>query len=40
MNTSTSWIYYGLEAEAAKEITWLVIIVFVAVGIAIWRSEK
>ena len=40
MNAPNYWISSGLAAEAARELTWFVIIVFSAIGIAFWRADK
>jgi hypothetical protein len=40
----TSWWYEsGMAAEAAQELVWFVVIVFVGIGLLIWndiRKEK
>ena len=40
MNVAGWWISSGMAAEAARELTWFVIILFVVGGYAIWRGEK
>ena len=35
-----SWIRTGQAAEAAKDLTWFVILVFVAVAVIAWRDSK
>jgi hypothetical protein len=37
----TSWWYEsGMAAEAARELVWFVVIVFVGIGLLIWRDIK
>jgi len=42
MNTSDYewWIRSGQAAEAAQEIAWAVMIVFIVIAYIIWRGEK
>lgn len=35
-----AWIRTGQAAEAAKDIVWFVILVFVAVAFIAWRDSK
>lgn len=34
------WVNSGLAAQAAQELTWFVILVFVAIGIGIWNDIR
>jgi len=37
----TSWWYEsGMAAEAAQELVWFVVIVFVGIGLLIWNDIK
>lgn len=34
------WVQSGLAAEAARELVWFVVLVFVSIGIGIWREIR
>jgi len=34
------WVETGMAAAAARELTWFVILVFVAIGIGIWADIR
>ena len=37
----TNWWYEsGMAAQAAQELVWFVVLVFVAIGILIWRDIR
>ena len=40
MKSSDWWIQSGLAAEAARELLWFVVLVFVAAGIGMWREMQ
>jgi hypothetical protein len=40
MSSAQWWINSGLAAEAARELVWFVVIVFLGVGFAIWKDMK
>lgn len=33
------WVRSGQAASAAQEIAWIVFIIFVVIGVMIWRSK-
>ena len=40
MNRLQWWVDSGLAAQAAQELVWFVVIVFVVGAYVIWRSER
>lgn len=34
------WIESGMAAEAARDLVWFVILVFVVIGVALWVEIK
>ena len=40
MNRLQWWVDSGLAAQAAHELVWFVVIVFVVGAYLIWRSER
>jgi hypothetical protein len=37
---NTYWIDSGLAAEAARDLIWFVVLVFVGVAVVIWRDIR
>ena len=35
-----AWVRSGQAAEAAKELAWFVVIVFIVIGLLAWRGDK
>jgi hypothetical protein len=35
-----AWVRGGKAAEAAQELAWFVVIVFIVVGFLAWRGDK
>ena len=33
------WVQSGMAAQAAKELWWFVVLVYIGIGIAIWRDK-
>lgn len=40
MNTMTNWVASGMAQEAARELAWFVVIMFVVIGYLIWRQDR
>ena len=40
MNTQTNWINSGMAQEAARDLVWFVVLVFVVLGVCMWRQFK
>lgn len=40
MNRLQWWVDSGLAAQAAQELVWFVVIMFVVGAYVIWRSER
>lgn len=40
MRTAEWWLHSGLANEAARDLAWFVVLVFVGIGIAIWKDMK
>ena len=36
----TYWVASGQAAEAAKELVWFVVLVFVVIGVVMWLDMK
>lgn len=39
MTSPDWWVNSGMAAQAAQELVWFVVLVFVGIGIAIWRNH-
>ena len=34
------WVRSGMAQDAARELTWFVVLVMVVIGVAIWRDKR
>ena len=40
MNRSQWWVDSGMAAQAAQELIWFVVIVFVVIGLMMWKDIR
>lgn len=40
MNRSQWWVDSGMAAQAAQELIWFVVIVFVVIGVMMWKDIR
>ena len=40
MNVPDWWFNSGFAAQAARELMWFVVLVFVVIGVLMWRDMK
>lgn len=40
MSNSHWWIQSGEAAQAARDLVWFVVVLFVVIGVGMWRTHK